>query len=157
MASPKSPTDAPNVSFAIRPPIPKHPRTGAPTRAPGAPLEPRSPTPPPPTDTALASLLGWIPAIPRGCKDEVAHAFHLELFRHYGANASSLVQSPIQEQWTWVRSHAPSLPGIAELVCTFLASPPPVQHIMDSPAGSPGEADAANQAKVATKKKGCTP
>ena len=127
-----------------------------PLRAPSAPLQPPSPTPSP-TDAALASLLESIPTIPRGCEDEVAHAFHLELFRHYGANASSLPQSPIREQWVWVRSHAPSLPGIAEVLCTFLTSPPPAQQIVDSRDASPAEAEAANQAEGATKKKGYMP
>ena len=95
--------------------------------------------------------------IPRGCEDEVAHAFHLQLFRHYGANVSSLPQSPIRDQWTWVRSHAPSLPGIADVLRTFLANPPPVQQVVDSPAASPAEAAAANQAEGAAKKKGYTP
>ena len=99
-----------------------------------------------PTDTALASLLEWIPMIPRGCEDEAAHAFHLQFFRHYGADASSLPQSPIREQWTWVRSCAPSLPGIAEVLRAFLASLPPVQQITDNPAASPANAEAANQA-----------
>ena len=112
---------------------------------------------PPATDAALASLLEWIPEIPRGCEDEVAHAFHLQLFRHYGASVSSLPQSPIRDQWTWVRSHAPSLSGIADVLRTFLASPPPVERVVDSPAASPAEAAAANQAEGAPKKKGYTP
>ena len=72
---PEAPTDAPNISFAVPAPICKH-RAAAPLLAPGAPLRPPSPTPSP-TDAALASLRGWIPTIPRGCADEVAHAFHL--------------------------------------------------------------------------------
>ena len=147
---------APNISFAVPAPVPKHPRAAAPPRVPEAPPQTRSPTPSP-TDAALASLVEWIPTIPRGCEDEVAHAFHLQLFRHYGAYASSLPQSPIREQWTWVRNHAPSLPGIAEILCAFLASPPPVQQITDSPAASPADAEAANQAAGAAKKKGYTP
>ena len=123
VASPAAPTEALNISFAVPAPVPKHPRAAAPPKAPEAPPQPRSPTPSP-TDAAPASLLEWITTIPRGCEDEVAHAFHLQLFRHYGANISSLPQSPIREQWTWVRSHAPSLPGIAEVPRTFLASPP---------------------------------
>ena len=147
VASPEAPTDAPNISFDVPAPVPK-PRAAAPLRAPGAPLQPPSPAPSP-TDTALASLLEWIPTIPRGCEDGVAHAFHLQLFCHYGASASSLPQSPIREQWAWVRSHAPSLPGIAEVLRTFLATPPPVQQIVDSPAASPAEAEATNQAEGA--------
>ena len=61
--------------------------------------QPPSPTASP-TDAALASLLEWIPDIPKGCEDKVAHAFHLRLFRHYGASVSTLPQSPIQDQWT---------------------------------------------------------
>ena len=76
VASPEAPTDAPNISFAVPAPVPKHPRAAAPLRAPSAPLHPPSPTPSP-TDAALASLVEWIPTIPRGCEDEVAHAFHL--------------------------------------------------------------------------------
>ena len=98
-----------------------------------------------------------IPTIPTGCEDEVAHAFHLQLFRHYGASVSSLPKSPIWDQWTWVCSHAPSLPGIADVLRTFLASPPPVQQIVGSLAASPAEAEAANQAEGAAKKKGFTP
>ena len=44
-----------------------------------------------------------------------------------------------------------------DVLRTFLASPPPVQHVADSPAASPAEAAAANQAQGAGKKKGCTP
>ena len=98
VAIPETPMETPNISFAVPAPVPK-PRAAAPLRAPGAPLRPPSPTPSS-TDAALASLLEWIPTIPRGCKDEVAHAFHLLLFRHYGANVSSLPQSPIRDQWT---------------------------------------------------------
>ena len=153
--TPEAPMDAPDISFAVPAPVPK-PRAAAPLWAPGAPLQPPSPAPSP-TDAALASLLEWIPKIPRGCEDEVAHAFHLQLFRHYGASVSSLPQSPIRDEWTWVRNHAPGLPGIADVLRTFLASPPPVQRVMDSPAASPAEAAAANQAEGAAKKKGCTP
>ena len=153
--TPEAPVDAPEISFAVPAPVPK-PRAAAPLRPPGAPLQPPSPTPSP-TDAALASLLEWIPEIPRGCEEEVAHAFHLQLFRHYGASVSSLPQSPIRDQWTWVRSHAPSLPGVADVLRTFLASPPLVQRVVDSPAASPAEAAAANQAEVAAKKKGHTP
>ena len=70
---------------------------------------------------------------------------------------SSLPQSPIWEQWTLVRSHPPSLPGIAEVLRNFFASPPAVQQIVGSPAASPDEAEAANQAGGATKTKGYTP
>ena len=83
-------------------------------------------TPSPPTAQ-------WITTIPRGWEDKVAHACHRQLFRHYGANASPLPQSTIREQWAWVRSHAPSLPGIAKVLCTFLASPVPIQQIMGAP------------------------
>ena len=155
VAVPEAPTDAPNISFAVPAPVPE-PRAAAPLWAPGAPLRPPSRTPSP-TDAALASLMEWNPRIPRGCEAEVAHAFHLQLFRQYGASVSFLPQSPILEQWTWVRSHALSLPGIAEVLRTFLASPPPVQQIVDSPAASPAEAEAANQAEGAAKKKGSTP
>ena len=55
------------------------------------------------------------------------------------------------------RNHAPSLPGIVDVLRTFLASPPPFQQIVDSPAASPAEAAAANQAEGAAKKKGYTP
>ena len=95
--------------------------------------------------------------IPGGCEDQVAHAFKLQLVRHYGADVSSLLQLPIREQKTWVRSCAPSPPGIAEVMRTFLASPPPIRHITDSPAASPADAEAANQAARAAKKKGYTP
>ena len=152
---PEAPMDTPNLSFAVPALVPK-PRAAAPLRAPGAPLQPPSPTPSP-ADAAPASLLEWIPEIPRGCEDEVAHAFHLQLFRHYGANVSSLPQSPIRDQWTWVRSHAPSLPGIADVLRTFLAKPPPVQQVVDGLAASLAEAAAANQAEGAAKKKGYTP
>ena len=155
VTTPEAPMDAPNILFAVPAPVPK-PRAAAPLRAPGAPLQPPSPTPSP-TDAALASLLEWIPEIPRGCEDEVAHAFHHQLFCHYGASVSSLPQSPIRDQWTWVRSHAPSLLGVADVLRTFLASPPPVQRVVHSPAASPVEAAAANQAEGAAKKKGYTP
>ena len=56
-----------------------------------------------------------------------------------------------------LRSHAPSLPGVAELLRTFLASPPPVQRVVDNPAASPAEAAAANQAEGTAKKKGYAP
>ena len=55
------------------------------------------------------------------------------------------------------RSSRTSLPGIAAVLCTFLASPPPIKHITDSPAASPADAEAANQAAWAAKKKGYTP
>ena len=155
VAIPEAPTDTPNISFAVPAPVPK-PRAAAPLRAPGAPLRPPSPTPSS-TDAALASLLEWIPTIARGCEDEVAHAFQLQLFRLYGANVSSLPQSPTRDQRTWVRGHAPSLPGIADLLRTFLADAPPMQQIMDSPAACPTEAEAANQAEGAAKKKGYRP
>ena len=151
-----TPTEAPSISFAVSAPVPKSPRAGAPPRVPEAPPQTRSPTPSP-TDAALASLLEWIPTIPRGCEDKVAHAFHLQLFRHYRADANSLPQSPIREQWTWVRSRAPSLPGIAEVLRAFLASPPPVQEIRHNPAASPADVEAANQAAGAARKKGYTP
>ena len=152
---PETPTRAPGLSFAVPDPIPK-PRAVSAFRAPGATAQPPSPTASP-TDAALASLLEWIPEIPKGREDEVAHALHLQLFRRYGANFSTLPQSPIREQWAWVRSHAPSLPGIAEVLRSFLSSPPPVQQVADSPATSPAEAAAANQAQGAAKKKGYTP
>ena len=79
----------------------------------------------PPSDAALAALLEWIPTIPRGCEDQVAHPFHRQLLRHYSTSVSSLPQSRIRDQCTWVRSHAPNLPGIADILRTFLASPPP--------------------------------
>ena len=155
VATPETPADAPNISFDVPAPVPK-PRAAAPVRAPGAPLRPPSPTPSF-TDAALASHLEWTPTILRRCEDEVAHAFHLHVFRHYGASVSSLPQSPIRDPWTWVRSHAPSLPGIADVLRTFLASPPPVHQIVDSRAASPAEAEAANQAEGAAKKKGYAP
>ena len=65
--------------------------------------------------------------------------------------------APIRDQWAWVRSHAPSLPGIADVLRTFLSTHPPVQQVADSPATSPAEAAAANQAQGAAKKKGYTP
>ena len=111
MASPEAPTHAPNIFFVVLAPVPK-PWAAAPLRVPGAPLRPPSPAPSS-TDAALAFLLVWNPRIPRGCEDEVTHAFHPKLFRHYGASVSSLPQSPIREHWAWVRSHSPSLPGIA--------------------------------------------
>ena len=121
VAVPATPTEAPSISFAVPAPVPKSPRAAAPPRVPEAPPQTRSPTPP--TDAALASLLEWIPTILRGCEDEVAHAFHLQLFRHYRADASSIPQSPIRELWAWVRNR---LPGIANVLRAFLASPPPV-------------------------------
>ena len=51
----------------------------------------------------------------------------------------------------------PSLPGIAEVLRSFLSNPPAVQRVSDSPATSPAEAAAANQAQGAAKKKGYTP
>ena len=121
--APETPVRVPALAFAIPDPIPK-PRAAAALRAPGA-----APLPPSatalPIDAALASLMEWIPDIPKGCEDEVAPAFHLQLFRQYGANVSTLPQSLIRDQWTWVRSHAPSMPGIADVLRTFLASPPP--------------------------------
>ena len=153
--APETPTRAPGLSFAIPDPIPK-PMAATALRAAGAAPQPPSPTASP-IDTALASLLEWIPEIPKGCEDEVAHAFHLQLCRQYGANVSTLPQSPIRDQWAWVRSHATSLPGIADVLRTFLASPPPLQQVADSPAASPAEAAAANQAQGAAKKKGYTP
>ena len=155
VTTPEAPVDAPEISFAVPAPVPK-PRAAAPLRAPGAPLQPPSPAPSP-TDAALASLLEWIPEIPRGCEDEVAHAFHLQLFRHYGASINSLPQSPIRDQWTWLRSHALSLLGVVDVLRTFLASPPRVRRVVDSPAASPAEAAAANQAEGAAKKKGYRP
>ena len=152
---PETRTRAPGLSFAIPDLIPK-PRAAIALRAPGATPQPPSPVASP-TDAALASLLEWIPEIPKGCEDEVAHAFHLQLFRQYRANVSTLPQSPIRDQWAWVRSHAPALPGIADVLRTFLASPPLVQQVDDSPAASPVEAAAANQAQGAAKKKGYTP
>ena len=151
---PETPTRAPGLWFAIPDPIPK-PTAATALRAPGAPPQPLSSTASP-IDAALASLLEWIPEIPKGCEDEVAHAFHLQLFRQYGANISTLPQSLIEDRWAWVRSHAPSLPGIADVLRTFLASPPPVQQVADSLAASPTDAGAANQAQGAAKKKGYT-
>ena len=139
---PETPTRVPGLSFAVPDPIPK-PRATSAFRAPSAAPQPPSPTASP-IDAALASLLKWIPEIPKGCEDEVAHAFHLQLFRQYGANVSTLPQSPIRDQWAWVRSHAPSLPGIADALRTFISSPPPVQQVADSPAASPAAAAAAN-------------
>ena len=141
---PENPTRAPGLSFAIPDPIPK-PRAATALRAPGAAPQPPSPMASP-IDAALASLLEWILEIAKGCEDEVAHAFHLHLFRQYGATVSTLPQSPIRDQWAWVRSHALSLPGIADVLRTFLASPPPLQQVADSPAASPAETAAANQA-----------
>ena len=152
---PETPPRAPGLSFAVPDPIPK-PKAVSAFRAPGATAQPPSPTASP-TDAALASLLEWIPEIPKGCEDEVAHALHLQLFRQYGANVSTLPQSPIREQWAWVRSHAPSLPGVAEVLRSFLSNPPAVQRVADSPATSPAEAAAANQAQGVAKKKGYTP
>ena len=93
VTTPEAPVGAPQISFAVPSPVPK-PRAAATLRAPGAPLQPPSPAPSP-TDAALASLLEGIPEIPRGGEDEVAHAFNLQLFRHYGASVNSLPQSPI--------------------------------------------------------------
>ena len=152
---PETPARAPELSFAVPDPIPKAKAFSA-FRAPGATAQPPSPTASP-TDAALASLLEWIPEIPKGCEDEVAHALHLQLFRQYGANVNTLPQSPIREQWAWVRSHAPSLPGIAEVLRSFLSNPLAVQRVTDSPATSPAEAAAANQAQGGAKKKGYTP
>ena len=152
---PENAARAPGLSFAVPDPIPKH-RAASAFRAPGATSQPPLPTASP-IDAPLASLLEWIPEIPKGCEDEVAHALHLQLFRQYGANVSTLPQSSIRDQWAWVRSHAPSLPGIADVQRTFLSSPPPVQQVADSPAASPAEAAAANQAQGAAKKKGYTP
>ena len=153
--NPEAPVGAPELSFAISAPVPK-PRAVATLRATAAAPQPPLPTASP-TNAPRASLLEWIPEIPRGCEGEVAHAFHLQLFRHYGASVSSLPQSPIWDQWTWVRSHAPSLPGVAEVLRNFLASPPRVQRVADSPAASPAKAAAANEADDAAKKKGYTP
>ena len=153
--APETPVRAPGLSFAIPDPIPK-PRATTALRAPGASPQPPSPTASP-LDAALASLLEWIPDIPKGNEDEVAHAFHLQLFRQYGAHVSTLPHSPIRDQWTWVRDHAPNLPGVTDVLRAFLASPPPVQRITGSPAASPAEAAAANQAEGAAKKKGYTP
>ena len=61
VALPQAPADTPNISFAVPAPVPK-PRAAAPLRAPGAPLQPPSPTPSS-TDAALASLLDGIPTI----------------------------------------------------------------------------------------------
>ena len=152
---PETPARAPGLSFAVPDPIPK-PRAACAFQAPGAAPQPPSPTASP-IDAALASLLEWIPGIPKGCEDEVAHAFHLQLFRQYGANVSTLPQSLIRDQWAWVRKHAPSLPGIADVLRTFVSIPPQVQQVADSPAASPAEAAAANQAQGAAKKKGYTP
>ena len=152
---PETPARAPELLFAVPDPIPK-PRAVSALRAPGATAQPPSSLPSP-ADAALTSLLEWIPENPKGCEDEVAHALHLQLFRQYGANVNTLPQSPIREQWAWVHSHAPSLPGIAEVLRSFLSNPPAVQRVSDSPATSPAEAAAANQAQGAAKKKGYTP
>ena len=93
--APETPMRAPGLSFAIPDPIPK-PRAATALRAPGAAPQPPSPTASP-IDAALASLVESIPEIPKGCEDEVAHAFHLQLFRQYGANVNTLPQSPIPE------------------------------------------------------------
>ena len=64
---PETPTRAPGLSFAIPDPIPK-PRAATALRAPGAAPKPPSPTASPtasPIDAALASLLEWIPEIPK--------------------------------------------------------------------------------------------
>ena len=98
VTAPEAPVGAPELSFAIPAPVPK-PRAAATLWAPGAAPPPPSPTASP-TDAALASLLEWIPEIRKGCEDEVAHAFHLQLFRHYGASVSSLPQYPIRDRWT---------------------------------------------------------
>ena len=153
--APETPVRAPGLSFAIPDPVPK-PRATTALRAPGASPQPPSPRASP-LDAALASLLDWIPDIPKGNEDDVAHAFHLRLFRQYGAHVSSLPQSPIRDQWTWVCDHAPSLPGSADVLRAFLASPPPVQRITDASHASPAEAAAANQVEGAAKKKGYTP
>ena len=152
---PETPARAPELSFAVPDPIPK-PRAVSAFRAPGATAQP-PPSLPSPDDAALTDLLEWIPEIPKGCEDEVAHALHLQLFRQYGAKVNTLPQSPIREQWAWVHSHAPSLPGIAEVLRSFLSNPPAVQRVSASPATSPSEAAAANQAQGAAKKKGYTP
>ena len=156
----EAPVGAPELPFAIPAPVPK-PRAAAALWALGAPLQPPWPTPSP-TDAALASLVEWIPEIPRGCEDKVAHALHLQLFRRYdgsryGGSVSSLPQSPIRDQWTRVRSHAPSLLGVAHVLRTFLARPPPVQRVVDSPVASPAEDATTNPAEGAAKKKGHTP
>ena len=106
------------MSFAVPALVPRNPRTAAPPRVSEAPPQTQSPTPSP-TDDALASLLEWIPTIPRGCEDEVADAFHLLLSRHYGADASSLPQSPIRVQWT-----CPVLP-VRPWSSTSRTAPPP--------------------------------
>ena len=93
---PETPARAPELSFAVPDPIPK-PRAVSAFRAPGAPAQPL-PSVPSPADAALTSLLEWIPEIPKGCEDEVAHALHLQLFRQYAANVNTLPQSPIREQ-----------------------------------------------------------
>ena len=76
---PESAARAPGLLFAVPDPIPK-PRAAFAFREPGATSQPPSPTASP-SDAALASLLEWIPEIPKGCEDEVAHALHLQLFR----------------------------------------------------------------------------
>ena len=153
--APEAPVRAPEPSFAIPDPVPK-PQAAVALLAPGAAPQPPSPTASA-TDSAVASLLEWIRDIPKGCEDEVAHAFRLQPFRHYSASVSTLSQSPLRDQWTWVRSHTPSLPGVAHVLRTFLASPPPVQRVTKSPAASPAEAAAANQAEGAAKEKRYTP
>ena len=96
--APETPVRVPGLSFAIPDPIPK-PKAAAALRAPGAAPQPPSPTASP-SDAALASLLEWILDIPKGFDDEVAHAFHLQLFRQYGASVRTLPRSPIRDQWT---------------------------------------------------------
>ena len=49
------------------------------------------------------------------------------------------------------------MPGIAEVVRAFLGSLPPIHQVMDSPASSPADAEAANQAAGAAKEKGYIP
>ena len=106
---PETPTRASGFSFAVPDPIPK-PRAAFAFRAPGAAPQPPSPTALP-IDAALASLLEWIPEIHKGSENQVAHAFHLRLFRQYGANVSTLPQSPIRDQWAGSAAMHPICPA----------------------------------------------
>ena len=164
MASPEAPTDAPNISFAIPAPIPKHPWPRFPNTpgqavhsGPQVLLSSHRHQPTPPPTPHWPSFWNGSPRSHGDARTKSPTPSTSKLFRHCGANATSPTESLIREQWAWVRSHAPSLPGIAEVLHAFLASPPPVQQIVGSPAASPAEAEAANQAEGAAKKKGYTP
>ena len=149
--TPQGVRTAPNISFAIPAPVPPHP-----TKAPGAPHLPQPQTHSP-EDAALADLLGWICTIQQGCADEMAHALHVKMLRQYGACASSFPQSPIRGQWGWLRTHAPTLSGMAEVLKDFMPNPAQLRKITEEPATSLDEAAAANQATGAAQKKPCTP